>query len=413
MVGLPGCRKQDDPSRAAALQAPPPPEVDWALARIEPIQDFREYTGRTAAFNAVEVRARVGGYLRQSPQSTQSERFDATSGTGSATKKTTTYPISTSSSQGSDSDDVIVTAKEGDFIQKGTLLFQIDREPYELALRQAEGSLAAARAQAKRFESDLERADRLRGSNAITQAEYDQALATLAEVDGRIKNLEATIDRAKLDLQFTRVVAPIDGLLGSTYVTNGNLITADQTVLTTIVSIEPIYVWFDVDEHSLLDYRERIRKGAVKSSRDEPIEIRMQLANEKDFPHTGVIDFVDNTTSSQTGNTRIRAVFANRNRELSPGLFARILSPFSDQYDAVLVPTKAISMDQQGRFVFEVIDNQVVRRSVTLGEIHGDSTVVKIGLNGGETIIVSGLQKVRPGAEVKLSAPKPETKTDN
>jgi RND family efflux transporter MFP subunit len=378
-----GCRGGGKP----AATAPPPPEVDTVQATIQRVQDFREFTGRTASANAVEVRARVSGYLLQSPRSTladsrQAANANAQTGVG--------LPQ--------------VTIHEGDFVTRDTLLFQIDPAPYQLMLEQAEGSLEATRAQLERFKLDLARARELLDTRSISQADYDLAVANVNEASGQIENLKAAVDRAKLDLQYTQVVSPIDGLLGRSLVTNGNLISADSTVLSTVISSNPIYVYFNVDERSLLDYRERIRSGAVKSARDVKIQIRLGLINESGYPHVGYIDFVNNTTDGATGNTQLRGTFENANGALSPGLFARILSPFTAEYEAVMVPTRALGMDQQGRNVMIMRDGKALRQSVELGEIHGDYTVIKQGLKGNETIISSGLQRVRTGMPVKVKS---------
>lgn len=378
-----GCR-----GAKPAPAAPPPPEVEVTKATVQRVQDFREFTGRTASANAVEVRARVSGYLLQSPRSTFADNRRAAN---------TNVQAGAGQPQ--------VTIHEGDFVTRDTLLFQIDPAPYQLAQEQAEGTLQATRAQLERFKLDLARARELLNTRSISQADYDLAVANVNEASGQIENLKAAVDRAKLDLQYTQVVSPIDGLLGRSLITNGNLISADSTVLSTVISSNPIYVYFNVDERSLLDYRERIRSGSVKSARDAKIEIRLGLINETGYPHVGYIDFVNNTTDAATGNTQLRGTFENADGALSPGLFARILSPFTAEYEAVMVPTRALGMDQQGRNVMVIQDGKAKRQSVDLGEIHGENTVVKLGLKGDETIVLSGLQRVRNGMAVKIKSP--------
>ncbi len=347
------------------------------------------------ASSSVELRARVSGYLRRSPQSERS-------GVSNFAARYESSGVDASKNEGD------VKVYEGDYVRKGILLFQIDPEPYRLALEQATGSLKSAQSQLQRFEYDLERARDLLASNSISRAEYDLAVANKAQAEGQIKSLEAALDRAKLDLEYTQVVSPIDGYLGRTLITDGNLIAADTTILSTIVAAAPIYVYFNVDERSLLDYRERVRSGSVESSRDAAIPIRLGLANEVGYPHEGVIDFVNNTTDPNTGNTQLRATFANEDRALSPGLFARIQAPFTAEYEAVLVPTKAMGMDQQGRYVFKVIEGKAVRQSIEPGEVHGDLTVIRSGLVKDDLVIVNGLQKVRPGSAVATQAAAPQ-----
>jgi multidrug efflux system membrane fusion protein len=290
-------------------------------------------------------------------------------------------------------------------VNTGDLLFVIDPRPYVLALQQSQGSLTAAEARLKQANQDLARVEELLTRNASSRADYDQAVAAVAELVGQIENLKATVARHELDLEFTRVRSPIKGLLGRSQVTPGNLIVADTTILTTVVSADPIYVDFDVDEQSLLNYRKRILAGEVESARNTQIEIRLGLANEVGFPHVGTIDFVNNTTNPNTGNTQVRAKFDNSSGVLSPGLFARIQVPFSAPYEAVLVPASAIAMDQQGRYVMIVgSDNKVVRRGVELGRLLDGETVIRQGVSAGEVVVTSGLQKIRPGATVRLSA---------
>ncbi|MCA9012817.1 MAG: efflux RND transporter periplasmic adaptor subunit [Planctomycetaceae bacterium] len=375
-----GCQSQA-PASPKPSTAVIPVEVQPATSRI--VVDYREYTGRTAAVNAVEIRARVSGYLIQSPRSGRS----AASGSVDADHNVLHA----------------VQVDEGEAVKTGDLLAVIDPRPYELALRQSQGSLDAADARLRQAQQDLSRSDSLLDKKAISQGEYDKAVAAVAELQGQIENLKATVARNKLDLEFTQVRSPIDGLLGRSLVTNGNLVNADSTILTTVVSIDPIYVDFNVDEQSVLDYRSRMLEGKVKSARDTQIAIRLGLANEAGYPHEGTIDFVNNRTDPDTGNTRIRGMFRNPSGILSPGLFARIQVPFTAEYQATLIPTTAIGMDQQGRYVMVVGDgNKVARRSITPGELKGNMTVIRKGLQPGENVVTSGLQKIRPGSEVRI-----------
>lgn len=364
---------------AAAGPAPPAPEVEVVSAVKEQIREYRDYTGRTAAANSVQIRARVSGYLKQAPES----------------------QVADVSSPDIPEGDPKVQVSEGEFVEKGTLLFQVDPEPYQLALQQAKGNLAAAQAQLKRFELELARTKELFQSNSISRSDYDLAVANQSETLGQIENLQAAVNRAELDLQYTQVVAPIDGLLGRSLVTPGNLITADSTQLTTVVSAAPIYVYFDVDERSVLSYRERMRTGDVPSARTQGIAVQLGLASDKGFPHEGYIDFVNNQTDPSTGNTQLRATFPNEDSQLSVGLFARIRIPFSSEHEAILVPTKSIGTDQQGKYVMVVEDGKAQRRTVMPGLVRGEMSVIAEGLTGTETVIVSGLQKVRPGSPVR------------
>lgn len=378
-----GCQSEATSQPAA----PPVPEVEVALATARQLIDYREFTGRTAAIESVELRARVSGYLMQSPRTKASGR----SQDQAATAKT-------------QDSDWQVTAKEGDLVTRGTHLFLIDPEPYRLVLDQSMGSLQAAQARLTQANQDLARSRELLGKDAASESEYDQAVASVAELRGQIENLKATAERNLLDLEYTKVESPIDGLLGRTMVTEGNLVVADTTLLTTVVSVDPIYVDFNVDERSVLDYRRRMVQGEVKSARDTKISITMALSNEEEgYPHEGTIDFVDNRTDPDTGNTKMRGVFENPTGILSPGLFARVRTPFTEEHEAILIPSPAYAMDQQGRYVMVVDDeNKVSRRSVKVGQIVGDQTVVTEGVQVGEKVIVAGLQGVRPGMEVTI-----------
>ena len=370
-----GCKQPVQPTGT-----PPAPEVVTINASTRRVIDYREYTGRTAAVDSVDIRARVSGYLLQSPRTSRESGPDRDSG-------------------------VEIFANEGQLVKKGDILFVVDPRPYELALKQSQGLLDAAQARLIQATQALSRSESLIERNATSRAEYDQATGAVAELRGQIENLKAVSARNQLDLEFTRVGSPIEGLLGQTLVTVGNLVVADTTILANVISVDPILVDFEVDEQSVLDYRTRIAGGEVKSARDTTISIRLGLANEKGFPHQGTINFVNNQTDPGTGNTRIRGTFRNESGILSPGLFARIQVPFTAEYEAVLVPTKALAMDQQGRHVFVIgKGNRAARRAVKLGQNIDDMSVIREGVNEGEQIVTSGLQKIRQGAEVRLVA---------
>lgn len=416
-----GCHR-GGPGASQQKATRPPAAVDVVASVTQRVIDYREFTGRTAAVNSVEVRTRVSGYLLQSPQyqdsrtnrnamSNRSQRSRQTELAESIVKKQARSFAKLIVMGEQSSEDVLaspvirdsfeIKVREGERVERGTPLFEVDPAPYQLILNQAEGNLAATQAQLKRFRLDLQRADELVSSNSISKAEYDLAVANEAEALGQIENLKASVNRARLDLSFTQVTSPIDGLLGRTLVTNGNLVVADTTILTTIVSTDPIQVYFDVDENSVLDYRARVRSGDVQSARDTSISVDLGLANDSDFPYRGIIDFVDNTTDPATGNTRMRGRFENSSGALSPGLFARIRAPFSQMYDGVLVPTTALAMDQQGRFVIVVDGKNIAhRRAIEVGSSHGNMTVIKKGIERDERVAVSGLQKIRDGDPV-------------
>ena len=432
LLAVAGCSGDDSPAGQAA--PPPPPaaaEVVVVAAEAEEIIDYREFTGRTQAVDAVEIRPRVTGYLLQTPRVSGRELAAADAALGSAS----TLPsggvyheviadeppvpaggLSPSAAVGGtengDGDDrgrepelFIVRAEEGDLVQAGEPLFEIDPEPYRLAYLQAAGNLQATKGQLVQARRQLQRLRQLIAENAASTAEFDQAVAAEAEAAGKVQNLQAVVERAYLDWQYTQLRSPITGLVGRTLLTRGNLAVADTTVLTTVVDTDPMYVYFNVDENSVLDYNARVQQGQVQSARETTIEVQMSLANEIGFPHRGVVDFVNNTTDPETGNTLLRARFDNASGLLSPGLFARIRAPFTAPHQAVLVPTVALGADQQGIYVMVVQEGRAQRRAVETGTRQGERTAILAGVEPGELVIVSGLQRVRDGAPVTIANP--------
>ena len=330
------------------------------MPTVEQVIDYREYTGRTAAIDSVEVRSRVAGYLEK-------REF-----------------------------------QEGTEVKEGALLFRIDPRPFKEEIRQAEANLAAQEAQLKRFDLDLKRARELISTNAISQADLDLAIANSSSGKAQLKSLEAALARSKLNLEYTEIRSPITGRTGRAMVTPGNLVVGDTTVLTSVVSMDPIFAYFDIDESSALDYRSRVRGEEVDSARNTRIDIALGLANEEEYPHLGEIDFVDNVTDIGSGNISVRGKFANADGALLPGLFVRIKVPFTRQYDALLVPQSALAMNQQGRFVLVADKDDTVKpHVVTVGSTHGDKVAIRSGLTAEDRVIIKGLQKARPGSKVK------------
>src|SRR5712671_4221469 len=348
-------------SSSAQPKAPAPVEVSVAEVACKQISDSDEFTGRLEAVDAVEVRPRVSGYL-------QSVHF-----------------------------------KEGAIVREGDLLFQIDPRPFQAEVDRLKGDLAQARAQLSRAQSDFQRAERLHNNDGMSAEEYDRRAAVRSEAEARIASTEAALRGAELNLEFTRVTAPISGRVGRAEITEGNLVEGGAgqiKPLTTLVSLDPIYVYFDVDEQTYLKYA-RLTQSHRTSSRELPGAALLGLADEDAFPHRGQVSFVDNQVSSSTGTIRLRATFANKNLALTPGLFARIRLQGGESRSGCLAKDEAVVTDLNQKYVFVLgQNNSLVYRPVKLGPMAEGLRVVRDGLHEGDVIVVSGLQRVRPGAVV-------------
>jgi RND family efflux transporter MFP subunit len=357
-LGLTGCART--PSEAPAA-APPPVTVSYPVERE--VTDYADFTARTAAVDSVELRARVSGYLDR------------------------------------------VNFKEGALVKKGDLLFEIDPRTYRANLQVAEGSLLAREAQVERLSADLARGRRMLGTRAISREEFDKIVGDHHEAVAQRAALKASVERARLDVDFTRVTAPISGRISRYYVTVGNLVQAGDltggTLLTTIVSVDPMYAYFDVDERTALRVSRLIREGKARWPDDVEIPVSLGLANEQGFPHRGAINFIDNQVNPKTGTIRVRGVFPNKDDALRPGYFARVRVPIGVPYKALLVTERALDTDQGQKVVYVVDrDDKVVSRPVRLGALHDGLRVITEGLKPGERVIVTGLQQVRPGLTV-------------
>src|SRR5919197_820403 len=310
---------------------PPPPKVTVSQPVVRDVVESDDYTGRLEAVESVEVRARVSGYL-------QSVHFT-----------------------------------HGDIVKKGALLFVIDPRPYQAELNRAKAALEQAMARYERAQKDFARAQQLIKSRAISQEEVDTRAADQREAQEAVQAARAAVDAAQLNVEFTQVKAPISGRISREFVTVGNLInggTADSTLLTRIVSLDPIYGYFDVDERAYLNYSRLWRNGQRAGAREVHIPVDLGLANETGYPHQGQIDFIDNRLDPNTGTMTGRAIFSNPDLMLVPGLFARIRLPGSSRYEALLIPDEAIGTDQTQRFAFVVNEqNTVEYRKVDLGPI--------------------------------------------
>jgi RND family efflux transporter MFP subunit len=293
-------------------------------------------------------------------------------------------------------------------VKKGALLFVIDPRPLQAEYEQTRAELDRAESQLELARTDLERSEKLLASKAISQEEYDQRTAERRSSIAQVRAARAAVESASLNLAYTRVLSPIDGRVGRAEVTEGNLVSGGQsgqaTLLTTVVSLDPMYAYFDASEQDYLHYVELARRGERPSSRDVPNPVRMGLTSEEGYPHEGAMDFVDNRVDPDTGTIRARAVFRNTDRFLTPGLFVRIQLLGSGKYRATLINDRAVQTDQDRKFVLVVGEGNVLEyRNVTLGPVIGGLRVVRDGLKPGETIVVNGLQRVRAGATVAPS----------
>lgn len=345
--------------------ATPPPVVTVSRATTESVRDYEEFTGTTTAVYTVEVRARVTGYLEK------------------------------------------INFRDGSEVTEGEKLFLIDPRPYKAELERRKAALLQAEAHAKRLESDYRRLESLFAQKAASREEYDKVIGDRAEAIAAVGIAQAELDQAQLNMEFTEVKAPISGLISRRQVDEGNLVRADETLLTTIVSLDPMYVYFDVDERTLLKLRRLLREGKIQSRQEAELKINAGLADEDGFPHEGVINFSENRVDASTGTLRIRAVMANpKPRVLSPGLFMRIRLPVGDPHKAILVPEQALAPDQGKKIVYVVNDkNEVVYRQVEIGPLYHGLRAINEGIEEGERIVVSGLQRIRPGIVVKPQGP--------
>jgi multidrug efflux system membrane fusion protein len=351
-----GCGKSGGSAQSA------PPQVSVAQVLEKRVKDWDEFTGRLQAVETVEIRPRVSGYI----------------------------------------DKVAFT--EGSQVKRGDLLFVIDPRPY-----QAEYDRAAA--DVKRYKTALDlarielvRVQRLKDSGAVSEEELDERKSTVAQVEANVAGSQAALETASLNLNFTRVTSPIAGKASRAEVTRGNLVTGGingGTLLSSVVSMDPIYLYFDADEQSYLRYTQTAHSGVGPSSNDAQNPVQIGLANEEGFPHAGAVDFVDNQLNPQTGTIRARAVLQNKNGQFTPGLFARVQLLVSGEYSAILIEDRAVNTDQNQKYVLLLgANNQIEYRKVKLGRVIEGLRMVREGLKPGDVIVVNGAQRVHPGVTV-------------
>lgn len=356
-LALAGCDNQ----QAGGGQAPHSPEVSVAQVLSRPVQQWNEYTGRVSAIDTIELRPRVSGYVQRVAYKEDH--------------------------------------KEGQEVKKGDLMFLIDQRPYRMALANAQAQLDRARVAKKLAGARDQNARLMMEAEAISREELDTRRTTLTQSTADIDAAKAIVDNAKLQLEFTEVRAPIAGKTSRALVTVGNLAVADQTLLTTLVSQDPMYVYFDVDESSYLRYGEQARDGGGAPA---GTSVRVGLANEEGYPHAGTIDFFDNQVNSAVGTIRARAVLPNADRVFTPGLFVRVQFVSGRKEDVLLIDDKAVMTDQDRKYVYVVDkDANVQRRDIVPGRMAEGLRVIQSGLAADDRIVVAGQQKVHPGMPVK------------
>jgi multidrug efflux system membrane fusion protein len=326
------------------------------------ISEWDEFTGRVEAVHVVAVRPRVSGYV-------SAVRF-----------------------------------QEGAIVRRGDLLFQIDPRPFQVEVNRLVAEVSRARATVRRAASELQRAERLAAENAMSHEEQERRESAAQESAAQASASEAALAAAQLNLEFTKVTSPIDGRVGRAIVTEGNLVSTgpgEATQLTTVVSLDPIYASFDADEQTFLRYGDLARAGKRTGAGQAGLPVQLVLTGDQASPREGKMNFLDNQVDPTTGTIRGRAVFRNADKGLTPGLFVRLRLPGTGTYRGVLIQDRAVGTDLDKRFVFVVGKGRTIQyRAVTLGPLVEGLRVVRSGLAPGDLVVVSGLQRVRPGVQV-------------
>jgi RND family efflux transporter MFP subunit len=323
------------------------------------VVEWDEYTGRTEAVESVQIRPRVSGYIDR------------------------------------------ISFKDGDLVKPGDVFFVIDPRPYQDVLDQANANLQSADAQRQLRVANFARAERLFHTNVTAKEEYDTSVAEKNQAEAQFAQARAAANSALLNMDFTQVKSPIQGRISRQLVTRGNLVQADSTVLTTVVSVDPIYAYFNVDERTVQKIFHQIKRGELQDPRAFAVPVYLQLESETGFPHEGVIDFVDNTLSASTGTLQIRGRFRNDDGSLYPAAFVRIRIAGTPKHDAILITDRVVGTDQGQKFVLLVDANGIVQvRSVELGPVVDGLRVVRNGLGPDDHVIVDGLLNAPPGSKV-------------
>ncbi len=349
-----GCQKQAPPP-----PPPKPPEVVVATPAARTITDFEETTGRLGAVKLVDMRARVSGYLEN------------------------------------------VEFTDGADVEVDTPLFQIDSRPFAAAVAQAQATVQQMKSRLERMRRQEERLMELANKKVTTAEELDLIKSQRQETEAELKAAIAAADIARLNLEFTQIKSPISGRISRRMVDPGNLIKADDTPLATIVALDPIYAYFDIDERTVLQMKRMMAEGKLSSVDEKTIPIQIALADEEEFTHSGVVNFMDNQLSPTTGTLRLRADVENPRKLLAPGMFVRVRVPIGESRETLMIREESLGSDQGQRFVFVVNQNDEVEyRRVKTGRLYQGERVIDEGLKAEDRVIVKGLQRVRPGIKV-------------
>ena len=345
---------------ALAQGTPPaPPSVTVAKPVVKDIIERTDFIGRFEAVDQVDIRARVSGYIDK------------------------------------------IHFEDGTLVKAGDLLFTIDPRPYRNALEQAQATVTSSQVRLEFAQSDLDRAEQLRRTGNVSDQVFDQRRQAFLTGKAELDRAQAALRQAQLDVEFTAVKSPLTGRLSRRLVSEGNLVNANETILTNVLTLDPIQFYFDVDERSYLAYSRQTQGGTRTSSNGSANEVLLTLTDERLGQRKGQLDFVDNRLDAASGTIRARAIFANKDLFLTPGLFGRVTIGASDPYSAVLLPDEAIGSDQDRRVAYVLGENNVVSlRPVRVGPRIDGYRVIREGLKGDETVVVNGLVRVRPGAPI-------------